>query len=286
MTLEKESHQMAIALVHCLSGCLSTIGNALIFASVISIQRKQKLTSFQRLLLGLTIYDLMHSVAVTATTLPVRKDAEVWGSMGNVATCTAQGFFQQQAQAAFWYSSAMALYFLGKIRYSLNDRTIARYENIFHVVTFVILETFAVSAIFVDAYNPMWFSELGCWFGPWPSGCEGDECERGKHYEYFSYFGAIVFQVATFIIITVCNILIFRTFRKQERQMMRYAGGGDLHLSREIAIQGFLYSGAALNTVFWGFLSLLMGTYTNFGEDALLFFSLMVNLFCVHIFEI
>jgi hypothetical protein len=196
----------------------------------------------------------------------------------------AQGFFQQQAQAGFWYSAAMALYFLGVIRYSLNDRTIARYEKIFHVVTFVILETFAVSVIFVDAYNPIWFSELGCWFGPWPAGCEGGECERGEHYFYFSIFGAIVFQLATFIIIAVCNILIFRTFRKQERQMRRYASSGGQRLSREIAIQGFLYSGAALNTVFWGFLSLLMGTYTNFSEDALLFFSLMVRLFCVHRF--
>ncbi len=62
--------------------------------------------------------------------------------------------YQNAAQAGFWYSAAMALYFLGVIRYSLNDRTIARYEKIFHVVTFVILETFAVSVIFFDAYNP------------------------------------------------------------------------------------------------------------------------------------
>lgn len=188
----------------------------------------------------------------------------------------AQGILQQQAQAGFWYNAAMAIYFLAVIRYSVKDRTIQRYEKVFHVVTFVFLEIVAITPAFYGAYNPMWFSELGCWFGPWPIGCVGDECERGQHFFYLGIFCAIIFQVATFAIISVCNILIFRTFRKQENQMRRYQSGGDRRLSREIAIQGFLYSGAALNTVFWGFLSLIMGTIENISEEALLFFSLMV----------
>lgn len=169
----------------------------------------------------------------------------------------------------------MALYFLGVVRYSLTDKIIARFEYCFHIVTFVLLETLAITLLFYEAYNPMWFEELGCWFGPWPPECVGDECERGEHYVLLGNFGAIIFQVGAFVIILISNVLIYRSFRAQENAMRRYASGGNNNLSREIAIQGFLYSAAALNTFFWGFLSLLMGT-TQAGSNALFFFSLMV----------
>jgi hypothetical protein len=197
----------------------------------------------------------------------------------DVPDSQAQGFFQQQAQAGFCYSAAMALYFLAVVRYGITESKIAKIEKVFHVVTFVVLESFAVTLLFFDAYNPMWFSELGCWFGPWPLACDvnTEDCERGQHYLWHAYFGAISFQVAAFLIISVSNILIFRTFRNQELQMRRYASGGENNISREIAIQGFLYSGAALNSVFWGFLSLYMSTVEKLSTEVLLFFSLMVR---------
>jgi hypothetical protein len=112
--------------------------------------------------------------------------------------------------------------------------------------------------------------------GPWPNDCVGDDCERGEYSFMLAVFGAIIFQVLAFIIISVSNILIFMSFREQERQMARYQGGGDHRFSREIAIQGFLYSSAALNTVFWGFLSLFLGTFESLSEGVELFIALMV----------
>lgn len=100
---EKESQQQAIALVHSASGLLSTIGSSLIFSSVMVLRRKQPLSSFQRLLLGLSTYDLLHSLAVTATTLPVRSDADVWGASGTVATCTVSYYNMCYFMSAIFY---------------------------------------------------------------------------------------------------------------------------------------------------------------------------------------
>jgi hypothetical protein len=273
------SHQIAIAVTHGAAGLLSVIGSGLIFSSVLALSRARlrKMTSFQRLLLGLSGYDLLHSVAVAFSTLPVRKDADVWGAMGTVSTCTAQGFLMQQAQAGFWYNSAISLFFLAVIRYGRKDADIVTTEKWFHAITFLLLEALAVTGLFLDWYNPMWFPELGCWFGPWPVGCEGATCERGEYSFWLAVFGAIIFQVFTFIIVSTCNVLIFLSFRKQERHMARYSGSGDRKFSREIAIQGLLYSGAALNTVFWGFVSLIVGTFDGMSSEGLLFFSLMVR---------
>jgi hypothetical protein len=118
--------------------------------------------------------------------------------------------------------------------------------------------------------------------GPWPNDCVGDTCERGEYSFLLAVFGAIIFQVLTFIIISVSNLLIFLSFRDQERQMDRYQGSGDHRFSREIAIQGFLYSAAALNTVFWGFLSLFLGTFDDLSDGAELFIALMV---CIVLFS-
>jgi hypothetical protein len=103
--------EIAVVLTHSGAGMLSACGSSLILSSLfVQSRRNQKrLRPFQRLLLGLSVYDLMHSVAVSFTTLPVRADADVWGAHGTVATCTAQGFFQQQAQGGFWYNTASKL---------------------------------------------------------------------------------------------------------------------------------------------------------------------------------
>jgi hypothetical protein len=112
--------------------------------------------------------------------------------------------------------------------------------------------------------------------GPWPTDCVGDTCERGEYSFWLAVFGAIIFQVLAFIIIFVSNLLIYMSFREQELQMAKYQGAGDRRFSREIAIQGFLYSAAALNTVLWGFLSLFLGTFDELSDGAELFIALMV----------
>jgi hypothetical protein len=165
--MSSEARQIAVALTHSGSGILSVCGSSLIFSSLLvqSRRNQKKFRPFQRLLLGLTIYDLLHTLAVSFSTLPVRADADVWGAHGTIATCTAQGFFQQQAQAGFIYNSAMALYFLAVVRYGLKDNQIVRYEKYFHITTFVAFEALAITGLFKEWYNPMWFPELGCWYG-------------------------------------------------------------------------------------------------------------------------
>jgi hypothetical protein len=116
------------------------------------------------------------------------------------------------------------------------------------------------------------------WISPWPIGCEGDDCERGEYTFWVAVFGAIIFQVLAFIIISISNILIFSSLRNQEKLMARYQGGGENRFSREAAVQGFLYSAAALNTVFWGFLSLFLGTFSDLNDGVRQFIAIMVSI--------
>jgi hypothetical protein len=162
--MSSEAHQIAVVLTHSGAGILSVCGSGLIFTSLMvqSWRNQKRFRPFQRLLLGLSIYDLMHSLAVSFTTLPVRADADVWGAKGTVATCTAQVFFQQQAQAGFIYNSAL-LFSRHTIRPKRqSDCSIRKVLSHYHLCW---IRSIGRNRSFLQLVQPMWFPELGCWFG-------------------------------------------------------------------------------------------------------------------------
>ena len=77
-------------------------------------------------MLTLSIFDLLGSLAIAFTTLPLPTKDYMYGSKGNNATCTAQGFFIQLGTTSSFVSVSLALYYLLRIKYSWSERKIQK----------------------------------------------------------------------------------------------------------------------------------------------------------------
>lgn len=66
----------------------------------------------------MSIFDLVGSVAWGLSTLPIPKinefgrESQIYGAMGNAATCTAQGFAVQLNFTAIFYNISLSTYYL------------------------------------------------------------------------------------------------------------------------------------------------------------------------------
>lgn len=74
--------------------------------------------TLSQLVLGISIFDLVGSVAWGLSTLPIPKydeygrETPIYGAMGNDATCTAQGFLLQLNFTAVFYNISLSTYYL------------------------------------------------------------------------------------------------------------------------------------------------------------------------------
>ena len=78
-----------------LSGFLSLLGSGWIIVEVVTTKVKLH-TVYNRLLLGMSIVDVLASIAYMFSTIPIPADTvDVDWAFGTIRTCTVQGFFVQ-----------------------------------------------------------------------------------------------------------------------------------------------------------------------------------------------
>ena len=86
--------QVALAIVPKVTSALSIFGSG--FITFDALRPHKVRSSYQRLLVGMSICDLSMSGGIFMSTWPMPRDVpNVFGNVGNVRTCTAQGFFEQ-----------------------------------------------------------------------------------------------------------------------------------------------------------------------------------------------
>ena len=162
--------QIALALIPKFSSFLSLFGSGWIFIEVIS-QPNQKLNRpYHRLLLAMSVYDILESVWNFGSTWPIPKGTPgiIW-PMGTTATCTAQGFFLQLSLAVPMYNACLSFYYLLVINYNYTDRQLRRWvEPIMHVICF--LYPFG-TAFYSAVTGLMNNANLWCWIAPLPGDC-------------------------------------------------------------------------------------------------------------------
>jgi hypothetical protein len=87
--------ELVLVLAPLFSGLVSLAASSWIIVEVFTT-RKKLYTVYNRLLLGMSIIDVLTSIAYMFGPLPMPSDyEETPGTLGNEATCTAQGFFVQ-----------------------------------------------------------------------------------------------------------------------------------------------------------------------------------------------
>jgi len=115
----ERSQMIVISWIPRLTSSLSCLGSLAIIYMIL-IDRKHKLAKPKnRLMLSMSIFDILHSAAYAVTTLAYPRESMIYGAIGNGRTCTAQGFFLLLGLAVPMYNASLSLMYTLTIRYRM-----------------------------------------------------------------------------------------------------------------------------------------------------------------------
>jgi len=204
---------------------------------------------FHRLVLGMSIHQLIYGLAYMLGTLAIPK--EVGGHVGNYGTwgtCTAQGvlIYACVRGAMIYYASFCVYSYVGvlcgfdKKKYQWVEKYIHIFVNSYSIIM-------AVYLLFLQGFNP---DHGFCKAASYPENCETSKemvCERGPddvgmgHILLNWILPMIVYLVVPTVTMGVLYFKVKRHEAKQDWDKMFFVK------SRSIAIQSFVY----LSTLYW-----------------------------------
>lgn len=261
------AQQIAVAILPKFTAALSIFGSSVVcilgyrnlrrsnlsHAGRVDASRNKKST-YHRLLIGLSVCDLMASVAWFFTTWPIpRGTPNVFGASGNPYTCSAQAFFAQFSVSAVMYNCALAFYYYLMIVREWTASDILKVEPWLHLHAFIWGIGTAVASLFLTLFNEVGWD---CWISAYPLGCKESwknngttTCIRGDNgslYQWAFYYAPLW---AVIVAVTFFMSSVYWKIKMQERRMSRYSGGLALDINNSKRMkrsenQARLYVGA------------------------------------------
>jgi hypothetical protein len=198
--------------------------------SIRSNAKHDNITTYHRMLVGVSILDIMYSFWAALAVISVPSSSGDVFAHGTIATCSTQAFFLQLIPSIVLYMAALNTYFMLKIRYNVSDAVITQhYEIWFHVIPIAIWLIFGTLGLSLKIFGPIGLPEIGCWLGSYPYGCVfTDTCTRGyKLHQYLDWYAwtfCFIWLFLSFNVILVNSILIYTAIRKQEQRNSKYLG--------------------------------------------------------------
>ena len=144
------------------SSILSILGSS---AIIYNVRHDGKKTPYRRILLGLSICDIITSVGWMLQPFLTPTDVESpWVyAVGNDATCTMIGAFGQFGFSAHWYNGFLSYYFLLTVRFGMRqDAFEQRFEYKGHAFIFLWSIATAIAGAAAGLFNPLSVVP-GCW---------------------------------------------------------------------------------------------------------------------------
>jgi len=153
------------------SAILSIFGSSVILYMAISTRRKRQWTTYIRLLVGLSICDIISSDSLALAAFLRRPESgRIW-AFGNDASCTAIGTLIQFSYSNMFYSAMLSYYFMTSVRIKMKHSKIAKYlEPWMHLVSV----GYPLVTSLVGASYGMYGEKatgMGCWVNQYPHGC-------------------------------------------------------------------------------------------------------------------
>ena len=156
------AEEKAVAIAPKFTSALSMFGSSFIILKVLQKPKSQR-NSYHRLMLGMSICDLLSSTCFLLTTWPIPSDENVYGASGTQGTCIAQGFFSQFSLATAMYNASLSIFYVAKIRYMWTTKRIERQlEPFLHGLALTIGIGTATAGIVLNLYNN---DSWECWVG-------------------------------------------------------------------------------------------------------------------------
>jgi hypothetical protein len=277
-----DAQDIALSLLPIAPSLLSIAGSSIIISLVVKSPKK---SPYRRILLAMSCCDIVASItySLQGFLLP-RETSQRALAIGNDASCSAVGFFNQFSFSAFFYSGALSLYFLLTVRYGIKEDTFAkRIEPWLHGVSLGYPLITAMIGALVGVYHE---NELGqgCWVTNYPDGC-GDAAEGAEDCK--SPLIAWIFGGLPIALILLCiaisNCVIYLHVRRtinRGRLRSSFAVNGVQNSQtkriRAVATQAFLYVAAFLMTYLWGVVLKIMESGSYDAQDEANLFPILV----------
>lgn len=148
-----DSQEMIMSVCMVISGLLSMFGSTTIVYRVLKREGDSK--PFDRLMLGLSVFDVIASFSFVLTPfmLPRETSVRVW-ALGNHVSCSLLGWLSQLSVAAAWYSCLISFFFLATLRLRIsNDDFAVRFEPYMHGLTVFYFLFSATFGVIFDIYG-------------------------------------------------------------------------------------------------------------------------------------
>ncbi len=182
---------------------------------------KEGLSQQNRLLVPMSVFDIIGSVALAFSTTPIPKGSNcTYGALGNQGTCVAQGIMYSIGLTVPWYNAILCIYYMSVIKYNVKDNVLAKYEPIMHFVAISVPLIVTVIAASNNLYNN--FSLL-C-FISLPDRYFVEKNEDQPVALYLSLY-VIVFASGVIVLITIayCMTQIYTFVKETETKMNKYS---------------------------------------------------------------
>lgn len=212
---------------------ISVISSILIVVMILRSRVKLS-NSYHRLMFGMSAIDIMHSSALSFSSLPAPIGTpDSWITIGNQSTCSVQGFFVMFGILPYYFLS-LQFYYLFMIKYQTSVDNMKKVEPYLHGAPILLGLISASVSLFTDSMNPG--SRGYCWLQDFPLHCgkyTDIECTRGIH---MSTLRPILVS-APFILITILSFGIMWTIhvavRNQEKRNISHQLESGVMMSRD-----------------------------------------------------
>jgi len=220
------------------SAGISIIASAVVMRLIYRSAKGLKNSAYHRILFGMSAADIVQSLALAFTTLPMPKDMIYTNYqgliLGNNASCLTQGFMVCFGViTGLMYNAMLSLYYLCFIRYNMSNEDFARWiEPLLHGVSVVTGLTTASVYLSYTSYHPSPISFTWCGLGDaYPYWCNDRACVENAGIDpggTIRGLGAkgklIVYVTAGFSLTIICILvtsmaLIVITVRDQQLRM-------------------------------------------------------------------
>jgi len=224
-----------------ITGTISAVSSSLIIFVILRSSLKVS-TTYHRIMIAISLNDIITSIAIALTTLPMPKPGDdlfvdsynfAGKRIGNIGTCTAQGYFTSVGTLiSFTYYVSLWVYYLCTIRYKMEAVTISgQVEPYLHFISVTLPLILGILPLAKDLYNPL-PDESWCTLTIHPLICtqhpydEFVECSRGSKDDMRVVellrlaFGIVI--ILGFIITLIHMSLIFSTIFSEEKRFKAY----------------------------------------------------------------
>jgi len=206
---------IAFMCLNAVSGCLSIMGSSSIIYMMLRGGRKKLCRTQNRLIFAMSTIDILNSIALGLSYIPTPVSSCTRG-LGNISTCTAQGFFLQLGMAVLGYVAMLSIHCFLSIVHNVSEMVIAeKYEKIMHAIALFPMLCVAIAGAatksFFGHYGHCWVAENEC----------VEDC-RGFGGGKWIIICTVVWSILMAFVIFSSMFFIVRTIRRRAIKMRRW----------------------------------------------------------------